>query len=440
MDFSQAQLKGFWLSYRRWRGEIKGLKGLSSAALAAEHAEYDADCSKLLKGCSFHFEQSATRARRNGSFVEVDDRDAFVKHVAILRDAKKEQDLLNGVNVFIKTFPRCEKWISWWVRCEIKSLIFPAAKKMSDRRWDELPTTTSTLENQHNLYYLQFEKKMDLVSGVQCLQAVAELAEDEHSAELEGKKTRYARAPTMAKKRRPEFVNDGRAPDTAETLSSRPSKKAKTGVGKSAAAAAGKNGGLGVGQVGVKGTAKVTEKPRVEKEEKVKKKVNRADIFTQPLPSTPSFASSQPLQSNSIASQLAVPSFTHENSTCYTTSTLECLWAVFVRLQKPWLALRDVMLPDGGIEILTNSLLAREAAYRLKAAASVRTALKKALNMVIEWVVKKELLWGSGQHGNSTWLYGRTGDVPRLSASLDLYSYIDNSSEEPHTIVGALVK
>ncbi|KAE8227599.1 hypothetical protein CF326_g7503 [Tilletia indica] len=88
---------------------------------------------------------------------------------------------------------------------------------MSEERWTALPTTTSALENQHYLLYLAFEKKMDLISGAQCLHALAEMYEAEHSAEGKGVKSRYGtdEAKTKVKtSKRSTFVNDGRPPDT----------------------------------------------------------------------------------------------------------------------------------------------------------------------------------------------------------------------------------
>ncbi|KAK0519184.1 hypothetical protein OC834_007470 [Tilletia horrida] len=89
---------------------------------------------------------------------------------------------------------------------------------MSDHHWQDLPTTTSALENQHYIYYLQFDKKLDLVSGLRCLQALAEKIEAEDGAETVGQKTRYSRLERPSKRPRPNFENDGRAPDTADSF------------------------------------------------------------------------------------------------------------------------------------------------------------------------------------------------------------------------------
>ncbi|KAK0558835.1 hypothetical protein OC861_006815, partial [Tilletia horrida] len=59
---------------------------------------------------------------------------------------------------------------------------------------------------------------MDLLSGCQCLQELAELLEAEHRAEGQGKATRYGKSEIrplrLKRKKVGKYTNDGRAPDS----------------------------------------------------------------------------------------------------------------------------------------------------------------------------------------------------------------------------------
>ncbi|KAK0542087.1 hypothetical protein OC844_007886, partial [Tilletia horrida] len=61
------------------------------------------------------------------------------------------------------------------------------------------------------------------------------------------------------------------------------------------------------------------------------------------------------------------------------------------------------MVPDGGIEALTASMLQRESAYASENEAKCRRDLKDALQTVVDWVVHKEQLFAPREEGNREW-------------------------------------
>ncbi|KAE8233887.1 hypothetical protein CF326_g1074, partial [Tilletia indica] len=384
VDFSQAQLNGFKKSFRTWALRRKRLTDLSAVALAAECKVLDEMAQKLLKGCGFHFLQSAERVKKNGSFVQTELRSRFEELLKSLRAAKTVASFDKIMQNLEKEFPKCIEWLHWWVRCDISSLVFPAHRVMEQQQWDQMPTTTSPLESLHALYYLSWERKMDLHSGADSLQRLAELMQAEYEAEEGGIATRYGvqQASTRkAKARRARYLNDGRAPDV-------PAVKKK------------------------ESTAKRDQTDDADAlNEQTKKKYKVSDVSS----SVPSTATTTTTTAKSTATKTTPPSvlapahdqlqsYPHDSNTCYITSTLECLWAAWLFAREDWLELRGLMLAGGGVDTITKSMLQRELAYKCKTPKAVYNGLVKARSMVAEWVVGKERLWAEGEFGSWEWL------------------------------------
>lgn len=224
VDFSLAQKNGFKQAYARWRSQYSPLSQLSQAAKDAEMASFEAHAGSLLKGCLFHFHQSVKRVRNNGNFVPVAKQDEFLLLIKKTLNPKTSEDALyTTFAVILEKFPNCREWLTWCLQCDTASMIFPSITVMGDQRWNKLPTSISALENLHSIYYMCWEVKMDLISGLQCLQGLAELFEAEHSAEESGATTRYRVKQPKAVASKPKrgvrkYDNDGRAPDSNQHL------------------------------------------------------------------------------------------------------------------------------------------------------------------------------------------------------------------------------
>ncbi|CAD7066371.1 unnamed protein product [Tilletia caries] len=229
-QYSLAQMEGFKAAFRTWSFRKKHLGALSGTALQAECTELDLQAPKLLKGFGFHFAQSAERIRKNGSFVDVEMRSLFRTTISALRFCRSEEKFWAHLKTFNESFTRCTEWIQRWIRCDIQSMVFPALKLMDQERWDSLPTTTLALESQHAVYYLTFERKMDPLNGLHCLQSLADLLHAEHNAEGEGIKTRYGEQHAVSelrKARKSTYFNDGRAPDVVAAVETAKETKGK---------------------------------------------------------------------------------------------------------------------------------------------------------------------------------------------------------------------
>lgn len=219
VDFSRAQRNGFIAAYTRWRSDNAAFNSLSEQAQAAERKLYATHAATLLKGCLFHFRQSVTRVKRNGNFVAADKQTTFEHHIDGLLTATRVHELTDHAAQLLSLFPDCHDWLVWWLACDVAAMLFPALKLMTPAKWDSLPSSISALESLHSFYYLCLTTNMDLLSGCQCLQELAELLEAEHSAQGQGKATRYGRSKIrpirlQRKKRGGKFFNDGRAPDS----------------------------------------------------------------------------------------------------------------------------------------------------------------------------------------------------------------------------------
>ncbi|KAE8218689.1 hypothetical protein CF319_g7482 [Tilletia indica] len=388
VDYSQAQMNGFKASHRAWAARKRNLGTLSESALQAEYKDLDAKAQKLLKGCAFHFIQSSERLRKNGSFVPVDEQEPFRSIVKALRTCRTENSFYSNLKRFNDQFPKCAEWVQWWIRCDIQSLVFPALKVMDQERWDSLPTTTSALESQHALYYLTFERKMDIINGLHCLQSLAELLEAEHDAEEEGIKTRYGEQRDnlkVMKARKARYFNDGRAPDVA------PQKQPKTTP---------------------------AGNPKTKDEESDSKASASAPVAAAAAArSTTRTTTTIPDTRATIGtpSQTQLQSYPHADNTCYITSVLECLWAVWLRCRDDWLQMQPSFAPGGGIAAVTSSMLQREAAYKLKTTRAVYNGLTKARNLVSDWVVEKEKLWEKGVFGGWEWFVQAVAREPEMT-------------------------
>ncbi|CAD6891507.1 unnamed protein product, partial [Tilletia caries] len=226
VDFSLAQRNGFKKAYARWRVSFTSLADLSEAARDAEIASFEAHAASLLKGCLFHFHQSVKRVKNNGNFVRVTMQDTFMSLIHAALAAKTEDVLHTTFASLFNKFPECTEWLAWWLQCDTACMIFRSLKTMDDAMWDRIPTSTSALENMHSIYYLCWETNMDLITGLQCLQELAELLEDEYAAEKLGIATRYKHQADKRQKGRKRtaadpsegYENDGRAPDSTADL------------------------------------------------------------------------------------------------------------------------------------------------------------------------------------------------------------------------------
>ncbi|CAD7064404.1 unnamed protein product, partial [Tilletia caries] len=188
VDFSLAQRNGFKKAYARWR--------------------------------------SVKRVKNNGNFVRVTMQDTFMSLIHAALAAKTEDVLHTTFASLFNKFPECTEWLAWWLQCDTACMIFRSLKTMDDAMWDRIPTSISALENMHSIYYLCWETNMDLITGLQCLQELAELLEDEYAAEKLGIATRYKHQADKRQKGRKRtaadpsegYENDGRAPDSTADL------------------------------------------------------------------------------------------------------------------------------------------------------------------------------------------------------------------------------
>lgn len=121
-------------------------------------------------GCDFHFWQSAERIKANGQVIPAELVDRFMSflHTMTSKSTTKERFLETTRN-FATTFPRAEKWLAWWLRPTIASMIFPSQSAVDPTIGSQIPATANPVEHGHSLLHHAVGKDQDLITGIRKL-------------------------------------------------------------------------------------------------------------------------------------------------------------------------------------------------------------------------------------------------------------------------------
>lgn len=127
----------------------------------------------------------------------------------VIEDIKEFDNMI----LLIKTnFPKCKKWLDWYLHSDRAKLLFPAKKNYSFVG-GEYPNTNAE-ESMGNVVQLSCEQKQPTISQLYLhLFMLASKHDAEYVAACQGYETQY---PTRKKKRN--RSNDGRAPDSCKLL------------------------------------------------------------------------------------------------------------------------------------------------------------------------------------------------------------------------------
>eukprot|EP01137_Pigoraptor_chileana_P011972 Opistho-2@63672 len=219
VDFSEAQLEGFIRAYVARKSAWASARGLpyDEAALREE-------AMGAIRGCEFHYKQSATRVSRNHNVVPFRCSEDFLVCTNELLEITNTDDYDATIQRILATYPLSKRWVDWWNRPGVRGLIFPAHMYMSADQQEKAPSTTNAEESLHNDIHTSVGLDFPLIEGVGHLVGYAATFEKDYQRELVGAKTRYngdrrADKPgNQLRKTTKDFVNDGRAPDTSAAL------------------------------------------------------------------------------------------------------------------------------------------------------------------------------------------------------------------------------
>lgn len=193
-DFSDAERNGFEIA-------IKKVFGLSSEEFNFE---------KYYSYCLVHFERSASRVRRNNAVVPLQRKDDFKAQVDGLRNETKKDIFWIRVENLKKNFPKCKRWIDWYLNPKRAKIFFPAMKEEDFvGNVDNTNAQESTGRTIKEAY--SSSKSPNLADVFLHLWRYAHSMDAQYLCAEQGHPFAYSRPKSPPKKSR---YNDGRAADT----------------------------------------------------------------------------------------------------------------------------------------------------------------------------------------------------------------------------------
>ncbi|KAA1085799.1 hypothetical protein PGT21_050058 [Puccinia graminis f. sp. tritici] len=231
VDFSAAQREGFVASY--WE-----VFGMCDKKIVLDK----------LQGCHEHYRAQVSRVKKNRHIVMADEEATFQTMCMDLLKKSSEGDPTHEerIDALQRQFPKAKRWLDWWTMADVEAMLFPSRRPKIEDSPDsqEAPTkTTNAQESLHRLYYMLSEGKTSLMLGMVQLYSFIKVLEEDFDAVMRGVSIEYGaarkgqkdisqslgwepkrkRAPNPAKPAsipviRHGSVNDGRPPDTTDTL------------------------------------------------------------------------------------------------------------------------------------------------------------------------------------------------------------------------------
>jgi hypothetical protein len=178
--------------------------------------------------CSVHFKQSLTRIVKNMGVVgDQDGADQFRSLVSILMNGETTNNqFINTCKEIERRFPNAIAWLAWHLRPARAESFFPACQNhnlQESIRQQRLSKSTNAQENVGKQFQELFKTnhKMTVNEGVMNSWRFCSRFQADSAGEQAGLSSRYGvhpATPTKGEKRHKRTKNDGRAPDTAQTL------------------------------------------------------------------------------------------------------------------------------------------------------------------------------------------------------------------------------
>eukprot|EP00978_Attheya_sp_CCMP212_P021366 scaffold62242_cov57-Attheya_sp.AAC.1 len=229
-DFSDAERVGFFSAMTAYLKQSYGME--------VEHTTL----MSLYRFCNVHFMRSMTRVARNHGVIPHAKEEDFQNAVASLREfGQGDFDKFEKACIeFFKSFPIAKNWLKWYLHPDWAPIFFDACKSLSDDQWQKactLDPDTNAQENVGKQYQETFGKKQkaNLGEAINHTWCYLNLDRMDRAAQSFGLGTRYGDNTRKTKKRKSrysqailntpkqkkktwEYTNDGRAPDTSDSL------------------------------------------------------------------------------------------------------------------------------------------------------------------------------------------------------------------------------
>ena len=160
VDFSDAQRGAFLTACGHYLLARQGVLETEHGFWERARKMGEAHFAEFLHGCNFHWNQSVERVRRNGTLVPPNELEVFNR---LTRNLLKECTIPTGCTravkrcqcqymfdstkrAILKKFPRLENWLTWWLKPQHASMIFPPFRGLSKEERQQIPTTDNCSE------------------------------------------------------------------------------------------------------------------------------------------------------------------------------------------------------------------------------------------------------------------------------------------------------
>jgi hypothetical protein len=119
-----------------------------------------------MKGCDYHFMQSAQKMAGMGSYVKAGDRETFMRRVYNLKKIQAIDEFVDEIKEMMTKWPEIEPWMSWWTQDGVKAMIFHVYRVMGEERWNSMPDTSNAAESMHWKFYQGVGKDHEMIEGL----------------------------------------------------------------------------------------------------------------------------------------------------------------------------------------------------------------------------------------------------------------------------------
>ncbi|KAF6753423.1 hypothetical protein DFP72DRAFT_814081 [Ephemerocybe angulata] len=226
MDFSAAQQKAhdaeFVEAVMKSLGPL--LASLDPAAVDAQRAAILSKVARI--GCNMHFLTSVTRIRDTAALIPPDLIPRFMASIKVMMGNETTESQFDNVAASLsREFPRIRNWLKWWMQPWVMAMVFPAKSPVPSYVRDQVPSTSNPVEHQHHLLNHATTKDQDLIPGAMALLKHVQEREAQYRAIESVWNPPTKPTKTRQRKKKAEYVNDGRAPDTVARLALANSKK-----------------------------------------------------------------------------------------------------------------------------------------------------------------------------------------------------------------------
>jgi hypothetical protein len=197
-DFSQAQKNGFRNAF------VEHFPGQNPE--------------DFYQGCRVHFLRSMQRVESSHTLVPLNQKEVFEQKTLRLLNLQEDIDEFNDlVSEWRNLFPNCINWLDWYLHTDRRSMLWPVFSK------NKKPNIKEDTNAQESINW-DLKRALkgtpeQLGAVIQKLHSYFENIKRDYESKEFGADIRYKQSKRQPKRKMEAmYVNDGRAPDTVETL------------------------------------------------------------------------------------------------------------------------------------------------------------------------------------------------------------------------------